>query len=177
MAQTTDPTGAACPTESYQAITDAGQTHWELVDSSYISDPEPTFNIDPGLTDEATTFVSGELKDSGDITTGSIALNVDEFTEIEYSIQATAAAPDAGEYCFKLVKDGSPDTDLDAYAIYGQVNLAGATAVDLLSFTATGQDESVQVSWQTANEINNMGFYLYRADTTDGPFTLLDRRT
>ncbi|MGB5745596.1 MAG: C25 family peptidase propeptide domain-containing protein, partial [Desulfobacterales bacterium] len=48
------------------------------------------------------------------------------------------------------------------------------TAVNLLSFTATGQNESVQVSWQTAHEINNMGFYLYRADTQDGPFTLLN---
>ena len=177
VAETTDPTGAACPTESYLAVEDGAETHWEMVDSSYISDGEPTFNIDPGLTDEATTFVTGELKDTGDTTTGSIALAIDAFTEIEYSIQATAAAPDAGEYCFKLVKDGTPDTDLDAYAIYGQVNLAGATAVDLLSFEATGEGSSVKVAWQTANEINNMGFYLYRADTKDGPVYAADRQT
>ena len=173
MAETTDPTGAACPTESYQAIDRCRPNPLGDGRLWLYLDPEPTFNIDPGLTDEATTFVPGELKDSNDTTTGSIALAIDEFTEIEYSIQATAAAPDAGEYCFKLVKDGSPDTDLDAYAIYGQVNLAGATAVDLLSFEAKGEGSNVKVAWQTANEINNMGFYLYRADTKDGPFTPL----
>ena len=47
------------------------------------------------------------------------------------------------------------------------------TAVNLLSFTATGQDESVLVSWETAHEINNMGFYLYRSDNSNGPFTQL----
>ena len=144
---------------------DAGQTHWEMVDSSYISDGEPTFNIDPGLTDEATTFVTGELKDSGDITTGSIALNVDEFTEIEFAIQATDAAPDAGEYCFKLVKDGSPDTDLDAYAIYAQVNLAGATAVDLLSFEAMEKAATLRWPGRRPTRSTTWAFTCYRADT------------
>jgi hypothetical protein len=117
--------------------------------------------------------VAGELKDAGDTTTGTIALVSDQFTEIEFSVQATAGATDAGEYCFKLVQDGSPDEDLDTYSMYAQVNLAGATAVDLLSFDAKGHGNDVKVAWETAHEINNMGFYVQRADEPNGPFIRL----
>jgi hypothetical protein len=51
---------------------------------------------------------------------------------------------------------------------------APATAVKLLSFDATGKGSDVQVSWQTAHEIHNMGFYVYRAEAKDGPFELLN---
>jgi hypothetical protein len=45
-----------------------------------------------------------------------------------------------------------------------------ATAIDLLSFSATGADGAVQVDWQTAAETGNLGFYLYRATSPAGPF-------
>ena len=46
-------------------------------------------NVDSGLTDAATTFVAGELKDTGNAT-GSITLAADEFTEIEFAVKATS---------------------------------------------------------------------------------------
>ncbi|MGD9306249.1 MAG: C25 family cysteine peptidase, partial [Desulfobacterales bacterium] len=49
-----------------------------------------------------------------------------------------------------------------------------ATAVKLLSFEATGEGQEVRVAWQTAHEINNMGFYLYRAEAPNGPFIRLN---
>jgi hypothetical protein len=39
------------------------------------------------------------------------------------------------------------------------------TAVSLISFTAKGAGAAVQVNWQTAQELANMGFNLYRADS------------
>ena len=50
---------------------------------------------------------------------------------------------------------------------------SAATAINLISFTATGEDGSVVVSWETASEINNMGFHLYRATSPWGPFSRL----
>jgi uncharacterized repeat protein (TIGR01451 family) len=47
------------------------------------------------------------------------------------------------------------------------------TSVNLLSFTAVGNNASVRVSWETAHEINNMGYYLYRAESPDGRFAKL----
>ncbi len=48
-------------------------------------------------------------------------------------------------------------------------DLPHPTAVKLLSFTATGQPGRVVVAWETATEIDNLGFNLYRrqAGTTD----------
>ena len=48
-----------------------------------------------------------------------------------------------------------------------------ATAVNLTSFTAKGEKSSILVEWETAQELNHMGFYLYRARNPWGPFTRL----
>jgi hypothetical protein len=44
------------------------------------------------------------------------------------------------------------------------------TAIDLVSFTARGAGAAVQVNWQTAQEVANVGFNLYRADSRTGEF-------
>ena len=44
------------------------------------------------------------------------------------------------------------------------------TAVSLISFTATGAGNAVNVKWQTATEFDNLGFHLYRADAPEGPY-------
>ncbi|MCH7730444.1 hypothetical protein IID21_02820 [Patescibacteria group bacterium] len=92
--------------------------HWQIVGSSNITDGEATANISPGLTDEATTFVAGELKDAGN-TTGSITLAGDEFTEIEYAVQAITNSTDLGNYCFRLF-DTTGGTTLDTYTQYAE---------------------------------------------------------
>lgn len=45
------------------------------------------------------------------------------------------------------------------------------TAVELASFTATGTKTSVILNWVTATEIDNLGFNLYRSETSDGERT------
>jgi hypothetical protein len=44
------------------------------------------------------------------------------------------------------------------------------TAVTLISFIASGYDREVLVEWQTASELNNLGFHLYRAASEEGPY-------
>jgi hypothetical protein len=43
-----------------------------------------------------------------------------------------------------------------------------ATAVDLASFDAAAQGNGVLLTWETANEIDNVGFNIYRAETQSG---------
>ncbi len=45
------------------------------------------------------------------------------------------------------------------------------TSVELVSFTATGTDTSVIMNWETATEITNLGFNLYRSETLSGERT------
>jgi len=49
-----------------------------------------------------------------------------------------------------------------------------ATAIDLISFSATGDGNHVRLDWETAQEINNLGFYLYRATSSSGPYVKLN---
>ena len=49
-----------------------------------------------------------------------------------------------------------------------------ATVIDLITFSATGDGNHVRVDWQTAQEINNLGFYLYRATSSSGPYVQLN---
>ncbi|HEX8681435.1 MAG TPA: alpha-glycosidase [Ardenticatenaceae bacterium] len=48
------------------------------------------------------------------------------------------------------------------------------TSVQLSGFTATAQDGQVLVAWETAQEVGNQGFNLYRATSANGPQTQLN---
>jgi len=63
--------------------------------------------------------------------------------------------------------------DIKSYglAVNGEVEdyyFAVPTAVELLSFTATAERKAIVLTWETASEINNLGFNLYRARKIDG---------
>jgi hypothetical protein len=66
------------------------------------------------------------------------------------------------------------DTGRDVYYGFGLVqafdacNTLNPTSVDLLSFTAEGEKRSVTLRWETANEVDNLGFNLYRAESLNG---------
>ena len=46
-------------------------------------------------------------------------------------------------------------------SVCGAQNVA-TTAVRLASFAATGSDSAVRLDWETASELDNLGFHLYR---------------
>jgi hypothetical protein len=117
--------GANCAAGTYTAVPTGAGGHWRVVDSIWITNGEPTQNITPGLTDEAATFVPGQLMDASN-TTGSITLNANRFTEIEFAIQATTNAVDGQDYCFQLY-DATSGSVLSTYSVYGQAQLAGGT--------------------------------------------------
>ncbi len=48
------------------------------------------------------------------------------------------------------------------------------TAVGLASFTARGFESAVLLEWETASELDNLGFHLYRGVSADGPWTKLN---
>ena len=48
------------------------------------------------------------------------------------------------------------------------------TAIELASFTAEPDGDAVRLTWETASELDNVGFNLYRADDLEGPWTQLN---
>lgn len=51
--------------------------------------------------------------------------------------------------------------------LYAVVTDEIITAVDLISFSAEGTEAGITLAWQTANEIDNLGFNIYRAESAD----------
>ncbi len=55
-----------------------------------------------------------------------------------------------------------------------QFTLGSPTAVEMRSFTAARVKGSVLLTWETTNEVDNLGFNLYRATSIDGTRTKLN---
>jgi len=136
---------ATCASGSYTAVDSS--THWNIVDSANVTDGSASENISGGLTDPGTSsWVAGELEDSAD-STDAITLAADEFTEIEFAIQATSSATDGGDYCFRLVEAGS--SDLDSYSNYAEVSLGASSSLCAFNYLATHQDVTpAGTGWQ-----------------------------
>ena len=62
---------------------------------------------------------------------------------------------------------------VDAYSPFS-LSEDTPTAVDLARFEATPQDNAILVTWETATELDNAGFNLYRSTAAAGPYTLLN---
>jgi hypothetical protein len=96
------------------------------------------------------------------------AVFVDGVTTIGEATQAGKLA---------LWSTGSNQDLLDTYLLFGDPATKlpiSPTAVDLLWFTATGGEEAITLGWETATELENLGFNLYRAESVDGPRTKLN---
>jgi hypothetical protein len=65
--------------------------------------------------------------------------------------------------CYQEVTIRSTDTD--------DLTACTATAVRLLSFTATGADGAVDLAWRTGSEVDNLGFHVHRSRSANGPWT------
>lgn len=93
---------------------------WDMSASTNIADGNTT-NVAVaygGMTDENTTFVgTGALRETTS-QSGSITLSNTEFTELEYSIEATAASGYDTTYCFRVTDQG---TALESYIAYPEV--------------------------------------------------------
>ena len=151
---------ATCSTGSYAAVPTDSSGHWQVIDSSFITDGEATTNVTPGLVDEATTFVSGEAKDTGN-TTGSITLNADEFSEIEFAVQATTNATYTGDYCFRLY-DSTNTTPLSTYSVHAEVSVADPPSLTLVDHDAGQVADQFGASTPVTSEF--FAFKLTRSD-------------
>ena len=111
--------------------------------------------------------------------------NSDHYYFWQYGYKAIMGIEDFGDFnpYYHSSQDTPAHTDLSYFtdfvkaSIADLAHLAGCslpTAVDLLSFKATGGRRLVTLGWETANEIDNLGFNLYRATAVNGPRTRIN---
>ena len=110
-----------CGTESYTDVPTDNTGPFKIIDSSYLTDGGATTDVVSGITNEATTFVPGQVKDASN-TTGSITLNADQFTELEFAITAVDHSDyyvPGANYCFRLVS--ASGASISTYSVYGEI--------------------------------------------------------
>jgi hypothetical protein len=52
----------------------------------------------------------------------------------------------------------------------GADDIVATTSVELIGFAAAGLHRSVRIEWETASELNNLGFHVYRGTSARGPY-------
>lgn len=116
-------TSTNCSLGSYIAVPTNTNYAWQIVTSTNFSDGDTTTNQ---LTPSNNSFVAGQMKSTGN-TTSAITLASNNFTEIEYAIQATDNAVSNTTYCFRLLDTNLTPTRM-LYTRYAKAVLAGYTA-------------------------------------------------
>ena len=143
-------------------------THWNMALSTHFADADATSDIDPGLTNENTTFVDGELKESTDEVNTGITLSTTEFTEIEYAVQATASAIDAATYCFRLTDAGTATDFTYTETKYAKVTLSGLSA----AISSTNPASLTESNLNTATVTVTLTGGTYNGSLVTGDFSL-----
>ena len=96
--------------------------------------------------------------------------------DVTASLAVWASAPSGNHgWIFRPTGGGGVDVRSSEYATVGQrpsltVEYSNPTAVTLASFTAAWQKDQVVVTWETAVEIDTLGFNLWRSETRDGSY-------
>jgi hypothetical protein len=85
-------------------------------------------------------------------------------------ITGGSAAEDVGEDLSMAFTIDIDDAVRSVLWDMGADDLSAVTAVVLESFGARGLDSAVELRWQTASELRNLGFHLHRARSESGPY-------
>jgi len=83
----------------------------------------------------------------------------------EASVSGTTFDADWIATCYN--NQSSPGT---FYSVSGETGPSFPTAVTLISFTATGGEDGVVIRWETGQELDTLGFHIFRSTGPDGPW-------
>ncbi len=171
IGETTDTAEYSPATANFNDIAEAGTICLRVVDAVHGSNPstadylsrywEVTEADSFGTFNSTLTF---EYKDSDIIgtTEGNMYGLKYDTTENKWTrfTQVNAAAN-----TFQVSVDSFSDFTAGDY---------NPTAITLAAFSATPQNAAILVAWETASELDNVGFNLYRSEAADGPYVQLN---
>ena len=103
---------------------------WEMSPSANLIDGDDTTDILPangGVTESGTYFISpnGGVRDQNN-TSDSLVLDIDDYTEFEFSLIASSTAIEGETYCFRLARNGQA---LTQYSNFPRATIAADVLV------------------------------------------------
>jgi hypothetical protein len=96
---------------------------------------------------------------------GIYTVTIIGFQPIALTADCATQEYDAGAVTTGFVTQENAENDA---CLWGKITSYVPTAVELRSFTGTGEGKSVKLSWETASELDNLGFNLYRTERPNG---------
>ncbi|TSC75655.1 MAG: hypothetical protein G01um101431_1208, partial [Parcubacteria group bacterium Gr01-1014_31] len=131
-------TGSDCSSGTWTKVEDAsGCSGPFCLAATALSDGAATTNVASGLTDENSSFVAGAQQDDA-ATTTHVSLDTVNFTEFEYSLQATTQAAEGTAYYFRMaVVSGGNAAMLDGYDVCPSLTTQTSTPTPAPAATPT----------------------------------------
>jgi len=166
-----------CYTNSHE--NDEGSPTQEWTNHQSSNDIEPPENLTATPGPPGTITLSWDPSDSG---------------ATKYTVYRNNTNPDENNHVYSRINTTSELTYVDSEVTYPQdpiynyivvgkddsgnfgghsnvaANADASKAVELSSFTALADDRKVTLKWETGSEVDNIGFYVYRSETKNGPF-------
>jgi len=90
------------------------------------------------------------------------------------STQAGGVCPDIPATAISFNQIYTAETAKNCYCVYAAFTKGQITPVVLKTFSATSAENGILVAWETATEVNNLGFNIYRAELVDGERALVN---
>ena len=107
----------------WAAVPTSGSTDFNMSSSTFVTDATATT---AQLTADTTNFVAGQVKTTGNQTSGITLAAATDYTEIEYSIQPTATVGNLNHsFCFRLTNAGS--TTNFSYTVWPELTVGQPT--------------------------------------------------
>jgi hypothetical protein len=116
--------------------------HFAMATSSYVNNTDPTYQR---LSDDGNAFVQGYMVKDPANTSNATTTSEDEYTEVEYVLEATPDSQIGRTYCFRTTNAGS---ELDYYDIYAELTMGGVDN-DAPVFTTQPSDGNSSTSTPT----------------------------
>ncbi|MBN2366261.1 MAG: T9SS C-terminal target domain-containing protein, partial [Calditrichaeota bacterium] len=154
-----------------------------------VFDTAPIQNFDPPLELISQVRHWTGIILSGSVSSGSVTLNygTDDGVQLGDSLRV-AYSPDQNTTAyFSIGGSGSsagsgsitgnlPINSPLGYFTLGSVSLDNSLPVELTTFSAVGKSGKILLSWETASEINNMGFDVVRSEKEAGSYTKINQQ-
>jgi hypothetical protein len=156
---------------SLQDIADlTGGTCTEVEDPSALPDVLPGAII-PTLDSLEITVDGGE---ASTITNADIDPDLPQEGPMTVSYNTTVSGLGVGDHEICVTANGKDALGSGDVTECVTIHVRPTTAIDLVSFAATASETEVRLTWETAGEINNEGFNLWRSQAADGQYTRLN---
>jgi len=141
--------GSTCTlASSWTGVGNSATDAINLIDTTQYTDAD-TITSGALANTEAYTFVNGQGKDTGDTTSSIGPLAINNYTELEYTIEITDNATTGDEYCFRLY-DTTASSQLDSYDAYPKLKLSSVD-VPANMLGEVGTFTTSNGTWQTIN--------------------------